>query len=58
MAKGVWIDLYIYPFIFLLNDTVSKNIAFSEDENMIDYKKVQECLDIANLTEEIKDLKG
>ncbi len=47
---------YLSQKIFLLNDTVSKNIAFSEDENMIDYKKVQECLDIANLTEEIKDL--
>ncbi len=47
---------YLSQKIFLLNDTVAKNIAFSEDEKMIDYKKVQECLDKTNLTDEIKDL--
>lgn len=47
---------YLSQKIFLLNDTVAKNIAFSEDEKMIDYRKVQECLDITNLTDEIKDL--
>ncbi len=47
---------YLSQKIFLLNDTVAKNIAFSEDDKMIDYKKVKECLDITNLTNEIKDL--
>ncbi len=47
---------YLSQKIFLLNDTVAKNIAFSEDDNMIDYKKVKDCLDKTNLTDEIKDL--
>ena len=47
---------YLSQKIFLLNDTVTKNIAFSEDEDEIDYTKVQKCLNLANLTNEIKDM--
>ena len=46
---------YLSQKIFLLNDTVTRNIAFSEDEDEIDYTKVKKCLDLANLTDEIKD---
>ena len=47
MAKYQVMFLKIYSF----NDTLAKNIAFGEFETNIDFKKINECMKVAQLEE-------
>ena len=47
---------FVSQDIFLINDTIIKNIAFGISSNQIDRTKVSKCLDLANLSEFINRL--
>ena len=47
---------FVSQDIFLINDTIIKNIAFGISPDQIDETKVSKCLDIANLSEFINTL--
>lgn len=47
---------YVSQSIFLLDDTLSKNIAFNLSEKEIDKKKIWHCLEIAELEKFVKNL--
>jgi len=45
---------YVSQNLFFFNDTLAKNIAFGESEKNIDYKKIDECIKVAQLDEFVK----
>lgn len=47
---------YIPQTIFLNGETIANNVAFFEDEDKINENKVIECLKIAQIWEEVKEL--
>ncbi len=47
---------YVSQNVFLLDDTVEKNIAFNFDSSSIDRKKLEKALEIAELSEKILSL--
>lgn len=47
---------YIPQSIFLLDDTIRKNIAFGMPEDLIDNERINEVIDLARLRETIEDL--
>ena len=48
MAKYLWL---CFSNLFFFNDTLAKNIAFGESETNIDFKKINECIKVAQLEE-------
>ncbi len=42
---------YVSQNLFFFNDTLAKNIAFGESEKNIDFKKINECIKVAQLEE-------
>lgn len=40
---------YVPQFTYLTDESLKKNIAFSIDENLIDEKRVKECIELAEL---------
>ena len=42
---------YVSQNLFFFNDTLAKNIAFGESETNIDFKKINECIKVAQLEE-------
>ena len=47
---------YVPQDIYLIDDTIEKNIAFGVDENEIDHKKIKKCIEAAQLTEFVETL--
>lgn len=56
--KSSWFDLigYVGQDIFLIDDTIKKNIAFGIDENLIDDKKINSVLEKSCLIDTINNL--
>lgn len=47
---------YVPQFIFLLDDTVKANVAFGVPEDSINEKRVEECLEAAQILDFVKSL--
>ncbi|MEM9215755.1 MAG: ABC transporter ATP-binding protein [Cyanobacteria bacterium P01_F01_bin.150] len=47
---------YIPQSIFLMDDSLEKNIAFGVDENQIDYDKIWKAIDLAQLRDVVEGL--
>ena len=48
---------YVPQFIYLIDDTIAKNIAFGIEDGEIDIKRIQECIELAKLSEFVKNTK-
>ena len=49
---------YISQNVYLLDSTIKKNIAFNFLDNLVDEKKIARAIEIAHLSEKIRDLRG
>ena len=58
--KITWVDqvAYISQKPYFLDDKIKNNIAFAEDENDINEKKIHKCLEMAQLTNFIQKLEN
>ena len=41
----------------MIDDTIAKNIAFGIEDGEIDIKRIQECIELAKLSEFVKNTK-
>ena len=48
---------YVPQSIYLIDDTIAKNIAFGIEDGEIDIKRIQECIELAKLSEFVKNTK-
>ena len=58
-SKSLWMDSigYVGQEVYLLDESIKKNIAFGIDENKINIERVNYAIKIARLDETIKKLK-
>ena len=58
--KITWVDqvAYISQKPYFLDDKIKNNIAFAEDENDINEKKIHKCIEMAQLTNFIQKLEN